>query len=385
MIPLSVPNFKGNEWTYIKNCLDTEWVSSVGKYVETFEQKICDYTGSKYSVACSNGTAALQVALRIAGVNLDDEVIVPTLTFISSINVVSYLGAKPIFMDSDEYYNLDNEKTCDFILQKTHFKDGSTYNNQTGNRISAIIPVHIFGNPVYLDDLYELCKDRNIKIIEDAAESLGSYYVSGKFKSKHTGTIGDIGCFSFNGNKIITTGGGGMLVTDNEEYARRAKYLTTQAKDDSTHFIHNEIGYNFRLTNIQAALGVAQLEQLPKFLKNKKKYYNAYKSEINKIKGLHIAKTPDYAKTNYWFYCMQIDKKVYGKGREELMTYLTENGIQTRPIWYLNHLQKPYTKYQNYKIKNSIDLYEKTLNIPCSTNLSGKDINKVIQKLKIEK
>ena len=268
-IPLSVPSIKGNEWKYVKECLDTNWVSSAGKYVDLFEQNIANYTGSKYAVACVNGTSALQVSLRLAGVLPGDEVILPTLTFIAPVNAVAYNGASPIFMDSDEYYNIDTDKIIEFIRQKTVFQDGFTYNKTTEKRISAIVPVHVWGNATWLDELIQLCKERNISIVEDAAESMGTCYINGEHSGKHTGTIGLLGCLSFNGNKIITTGGGGMILTDYADLAEKAKYLTKQAKDDKVRYIHNEIGYNFRLTNIQAALGVAQLEQLPALLERK--------------------------------------------------------------------------------------------------------------------
>lgn len=294
---------------------------------------------------------------------------------------MSYLGAQPIFMDCDQYYNLDIEKTIEFIHKKTTFKAGNTINKATNRKIMAIIPVHMYGIAVDLELLLPFCRERNIKIIEDAAESLGSYYISGSLKNRHTGTVGGIGCYSFNGNKIITTGGGGMIVTNNEEYACKARYLTTQAKDDSVRYIHNEIGYNFRLTNIQAAMGVAQLEKLPEFIEIKKKNYQKYKDEIGKIKGLHLAEVPGYANSNYWMYQLQIEKEIYGKEREELMAHLLKNRIQTRPIWYPNHLQKPYKNCQSYYIEKAFELWNKTLNIPCSVNLSEYEISKVISAL----
>ena len=382
MIPLSVPHIEGNEWKYIKECIDTEWVSSAGKYVDRFEKDICELTGVKAAVACMNGTAALQVSLQIIGVKADDEVLVPTVTFISPVNAVRYLNASPVFMDCDDYYNIDVEKTIDFIKTQTVFKDDITYNKSTGKRIPAIIAVHVFGNAVNISKLIDICRERNIKIIEDAAESIGTYYCKEPLLNKFTGTIGNIGCYSFNGNKIITSGGGGMIVTDNSDYARKAKYLTTQAKDDPVYYIHNEIGYNFRLTNIQAALGVAQLEKLQSYIKIKRKNYGIYKTEISKIPGLKIADVPDYAKSNYWFYCMQIDECIYGKDRDELMKYISANGIQTRPIWYLNHLQQPFKNFQNYKIEKAFDLVRKTLNIPCSVNIKKSEIEQVIEALK---
>lgn len=381
-IPLSVPAFRGNEWKYIKECLDTEWVSSVGKYVNKFEEDICEFTGAKYAVACVNGTAALQVALRLVGVQPGDEVIVPTVTFIAPVNVVRYLNAEPIFMDCDKFYNIEVEKTIEFIEKETIFRDGFTSNKKKGKRISAIIPVHIFGNAVDLEKLIPICKERNIKIVEDAAESIGTYYNNGNLKDRYTGTVVDIGCYSFNGNKIVTTGGGGMIVTNKKEYAEKAKYLTTQAKDDTVRYIHNEIGYNFRLTNIQAAMGVAQLEKLPEYIEIKKGNYLIYKDAIDKIPGLHLAKTPDYARSNHWFYCLQIDEEIYGKNREQLMANLSKNKIQARPIWYLNHLQKPYKNCQSYEIKEAFGMLEKTLNIPCSVNLTEKQIEKVLDTLR---
>jgi aminotransferase in exopolysaccharide biosynthesis len=382
IIPLSVPSIQGNEWKYIKECLDTEWVSSAGKYVDMFEERISGYTGARYAVAVVNGTAALHISLMIAEVRADDEVILPTLTFISPVNTVRYIGAWPVFMDCDEYYNIDIYKTIEFIKNKTEFRNGYSFNSETNRRISAIIPVHIFGNAVRMEELAGICRERNIKVIEDATESLGTYYNQGEFKGKYTGTIGDIGCYSFNGNKIITTGGGGMIVTDNKEYAEKARYLTTQAKDDTVRYIHNEIGYNYRLTNIQAAMGVAQLERLPEYIEKKKNNYAIYKEEIERIVGLHLAEVPDYAEQNYWFYSLQIDKNLYSRDRNELMEYLSENKIQTRPVWELNHKQEMYKEYQAYKIEKADELWEKTLNIPCSVNLQYEDILKVIEELK---
>jgi len=380
-IPLSTPSIKGNEWEYVKECLDTEWVSSAGKYVDLFEQKIAEYTGSKYAIACMNGTAAIQVSLRLAGVEPGDEVIVPTLIFIASVNAIAYNNAKPIFMDADKYYNIDVVKTIEFIKNETVFKNGFTYNKKTNNKITAIIPVHVWGNACWLDELIELCNKQNIAIVEDACESLGTFYKNGKYEGKHTGTIGKLGCLSFNGNKIITTGGGGMILTDDESLAEKARYLTTQAKDDPVRYIHNEIGYNFRLTNIQAALGVAQLEQLSKFLKRKKFIYKQYVDALEEIDGLGMAAVPDYANNNHWLNLIQIDSKVYGEDRETLMERLEQKGIQTRPVWILNHNQRPYRDYQNYKIEKAVELVEKSLCLPGSVNLDEDQIDKVIKAL----
>jgi aminotransferase in exopolysaccharide biosynthesis len=380
-IPLCVPFFSGNEMEYVKECIDTEWVSSAGKYVDLFENKIAKYTGSKFAIACVNGTSALQVSLRLAGVKSGDEVIVPTLTFIAPINAVVYNGAKPIFMDADSFYNMDAEKTIEFIKEETVFTNGYTYNKATNSKISAIIPVHVWGNAVWLDELIPLCQERNIAVVEDASESLGTMYIDGDNSGKHTGTVGEIGCLSFNGNKIITTGGGGMILTDDPNYAERAKYLTTQAKDDLVRYIHNEVGYNFRLTNIQAALGVAQLEQLPIILKRKREIFNQYQTALNNIDGLAHAGVPNYADNNHWLNLLQIDNKVYNEDREVLMKRLEENGIQARPVWALNHLQKPYRDCQSDKTKKAKKLVNNSLCLPSSSNLSNENLNKIVSVL----
>jgi len=383
MIPLSVPNISGNEWKYLKECVETEWVSSAGKYVDLFEQKIAEYTGSKYAIACVNGTSALQVCLQLAGVKQEDEVIIPTITFIAPVNAIRYNAANPIFMDVDNYYNIDSEKTISFIENKTFFKNGSTYNKKTRKKISAIIPIHMWGNAAWQDDLVEICAHRNINIVEDASESLGTIYTSGKYKGMHTGTIGKLGCLSFNGNKIITTGGGGMILTADANLAEKAKYLTTQAKDDPVRYIHHEVGFNFRLTNILSALGVAQLEQLPKFLNRKKEIFENYVNGIKTIDGLTIAKVPNYANNNQWLNILKIEKQIFGEDRETLMTRLEKNGIQTRPVWYLNHMQKPYEHCQTYKIEKAIKLLANSLCLPSSSNLSDEDLKKVINQFYI--
>lgn len=380
-IPLSAPNLKGNELKYVSECIETEWVSSVGKYVNQFEDDLAKFTDSKFAVACMNGTAALQIALMLAGVKENEEVIVPSLTFIASVNSIKYLNAIPIFLDSDEYYNLDPNEVLVFLNNEVEYKNHNAFNKKTGRRIAAIMPVHVFGNACNIEPYYNLAKALNIPIVEDMAESLGTTYTSGLFAGKSTGTIGLLAATSFNGNKIITTGGGGMILTQNEELAKKAKYLTTTAKDDNIYFVHNQIGYNYRMTNIQAALGVAQLESLEKFLQIKKNNYNIYYQEINKIEGLKIKEVPSYSNNNYWMYALEIDDRIYPKNRDELLIYFKENNIETRPIWKLNHLQTPYTSFQQYKLDNCLNLYNKTLNIPCSTNLTEAQVRKVISLL----
>tara|TARA_B100000315_G_scaffold259859_1_gene317689 strand:+ start:349 stop:1503 length:1155 start_codon:yes stop_codon:yes gene_type:complete len=380
-IPLSIPSLEGNEWKYVKECIDTEWVSSAGKYVDLFEEKIQEVSGAKYAVACVNGTAALQLSLQLAGVKAGNEVIIPTLTFIAPVNAIIYNGASPVFMDADEYYNIDVEKTIEFINNKTVFKNGFTYNKKTDKKIAAIVPVHVWGNACWLEELIELCKKRNIRIIEDASESLGTIYNKGEYSGMHTGTIGELGCVSFNGNKIITTGGGGMILTDDEVFAEKARYLTTQAKDDPVRYIHHEIGYNYRLSNIQAALGVAQLEQLPGFLQQKKDIHQQYIEALKRIEGLTMAKVPAYAENSHWMNLLQIDYDIYGEGWESIMLRLKKNGIQSRPVWGMNHCQKPYLNCQSYKIEKAKELVGKSLCLPSSVKLNHEDILRVISKL----
>ena len=390
MINLHEPLLAGNERKYIKNCLDQGWVSTVGKYVDIFEKKISKYTGAKYAVACINGTTALQVSLRLVGVKQNDEVIVPSMTFIAPVNAISYNNAKPIFMDCDEYYTIDVNKTVDFINNETHTikqkKFGNnlsiTVNNKTGNRITAIIVVHVFGNAANLDRLVDLCRRKNIALIEDAAESIGTFYSTSRYKKRHTGTLGTIGCLSFNGNKIITTGGGGMILTNNQKIAKKAKYLITQAKDDPIYSVHNEVGYNFRLTNILAALGLAQLESLSKYIKKKKVIHERYKAKINKIKYLSISNTPYYAVCNYWLNILEINKNLSKKKLSKIIKYFFKNGIEVRPLWYPNHLQKKYKNCQTYKLNNINKIYLNRLCLPSSPQLTKSQQDFICKKLK---
>jgi len=390
MINVHEPYLSGNEWKYIKSCLDQGWVSSAGKAIDLFEKKIAKYTGSKYAVACVNGTSALHISLKLGGVKKGDEVIAPSLTFISPINAINYNNAKPVFMDNDEHYTIDIDKTVKFLKEETQtivkkklgVKSIVTINKKTKKIIKAIIIVHVFGNAVKIDKLVALCKKKNIFIVEDAAESVGTFYKFGKYKNKHTGTIGNIGCLSFNGNKIITTGGGGVILTDNFKIAKKSKYLITQAKDDSVFFIHNEIGYNFRLTNLQAALGIAQLESLKKYINKKKVIHQIYKTQINKISGLKISNTPNFANCNHWLNILEIKKKISKKKLFQIIKYLKKNKIEVRPIWYPNHLQKQFKSCQRYKLKNINQIYIKRLCLPSSPQLTKKQQNFICLKLK---
>ncbi|OGU61894.1 MAG: aminotransferase DegT [Ignavibacteria bacterium RIFOXYA12_FULL_35_25] len=381
-IPLSVPYLSGREWEYVKNCLDSSWVSTAGSFVSDFERVVAKYTGCEYGIAVMNGTSALHLALKIMGVKPEEEVIVPTITFIASINSIKYVGAHPVFMDADQYYNIDPMKTVGFLLNETYQKDKCCYNKRTNRKIAAIMPVHVFGNAVDIETLVNVCNELNILIVEDATESIGTRYISGKYAGKHTGSIGDIGCISFNGNKIITTGAGGMIITDNPEYAEKAKYFSTQAKDDEIRFIHNDVGYNYRMTNVQAAIGLAQMENLDNYINTKEKNYTKYKNEIDSIPGLRLNETPPYAKNNNWMYALQINEKIYNLDIESTISLLSKRMIQSRPIWYPNHLQLPYMNEFSYNIQNALELHKATINLPCSVNLTELQINHIINSLK---
>ena len=374
MIPLSEPEISGNEWKYVKECLDSGWVSSVGDYVEGFEKVVADYVGAKHAVAVVNGTSALHLALLASGIKNNDEVIVPTLTFVAPANVIKYCGAHPVFMDSEEdTLCIDVNKVIGFLSKECECVNGHTYNKKTKRRVKAIIPVHIFGHPADMDALIEVSEKYNLDIVEDATESLGTEY-----KSKKTGTFGKVGCFSFNGNKIITTGGGGMIVTNDKALADRIRYLSTQAKDGSFEYEHSEIGYNYRLTNIQAALGVAQMERLEGFIAKKRKSAALFKDYFAEIDEVDFVFEKGYAKSNYWMNTV----KVKGSDKDSLMKYLLSKGIQVRPIWKLIHTLSMYRDCQTYKIENAVHSYEICINIPCSINLKEEEILFVVESIK---
>ena len=381
-ILLSIPYLQGNEKRYIMDCLDSEWISTSGSYVSDFEKAFADYTGTEGAVACVNGTAALHVSLLLAGVEPGEEVIVPALTFISPINTVKYVFAEPVFMDCDDYLNIDVAKLADFLQNECDFIDGKVINRKTGKRIRAVIPVHIFGSMCDMDLLMDLADKYNLKIIEDATEALGAKMSKGRYAGKSAGTIGDFGTASFNGNKIMTCGGGGMITAKNPEDLKKAKYLTTQAKNDELHYVHDEVGYNYRLTAISAAMGLAQLEQMPMFVELKTQRYFEYKEAISDIPGLSLLDTPDYCDSNYWFYSLVIDEREYPLTRDQLMQKFEAAKIQTRPIWKLNNHQKPYLKNQAYKIEKANYYFERILNIPCSVSLTDDELEKVCHVLR---
>ena len=370
---------KGNELKYVKECIDTEWVSSAGKYVELFEEKVAEYTRSKCAVACVNGTSALQISLKLAGVDPGDEVIVPTITFIAPVNAIVYNRAIPIFMDVDNFCNIDEKKTIEFILNKTQYKNGNTFNKKTKKKISAIIIVHVWGNAALFSELKLLCEKRNIKIIEDACQSLGTFYISGSFKGRYTGTIGSLGCLSFNGNKIITSGGGGMILTNNKLFAEKARYYINQSKNDPFNFIHNEVGFNYKLPSLNSALGLTQLEKIGSFINKKRIIHNRYIKSVNKITGLKIISCPKYANNNHWINILCVDEKKYHKSKKKLLKEFLDKNIQVRPLYKLNHLQKPYKNCQSFKINFAQKLLKNSICLPSSFNLSKNDQNKIIK------
>ena len=381
-IPLSVPNLRGKELEYVARTIETEWVSTGGKYINKFEENISGYLGVENAVACQSGTAGLHLALKLAGAEHDDEVIVPTLTFIAAVNPIKYLGAEPVFMDCDNSLNMDLDKLEKFCKEECSLTGDGLINNKTGKRIRALVIVHVFGNMVDMERLMDTAGRYSLKVVEDATEALGTYSTDGKHKGKYAGTIGDFGVYSFNGNKIITTGGGGMLVAKDKNLLDKARYLSTQAKDDELYYIHNEIGFNYRMTNLQAALGVAQLEQLEDFIDIKTDNYKLYKEQISNIKGLDLLEFNKNTRPNYWFYSLIIDKDEYGLNRDELLVKLNNKNIQTRPVWGLIHKQKPYVHNQNYKIEKADGYINKILNIPCSSNLTIEEIKYIAKTLK---
>lgn len=373
-IPLSVPVIKGNEWKYVKECLDTGWVSYVGSYVNRFEKAFAEYVGAKYAVAVASGTAGLHLALLSCGVTEKDEVIVPTLTFIAPVNTVRYCRAYPVFMDADERtLCIDPEKLSDFFKKECYRrKDGYTYNKSSKRRIKAIMPVHIFGHPAEMDAIIGIAENYNVCIIEDATESLGSEY-----KGKKTGLFSKAACFSFNGNKIITTGGGGMVVTDDRRLADYIKHLSTQAKNHPIEYDHDEIGFNYRMPNMQAALGFGQLENIREYVGIKRKNACLYRDLFANASNVEFLWEQEHVKSNFWFYTIKVPVKFKNK----LMQYLIQSDIQSRPLWKLIHGLKMYKDFQTYSIENAPRLYNTCLNIPCSVNLKKEEIEFVARKI----
>ena len=382
MINLSVPNLSMDILDNLKECLESGWVSTGGRFIPEFESKVKKYMKVQNAAGVQSGTAGLHMALRVLGVEAGEEVIAPTLTFIAAVNPIVYQGAAPVFVDCDDSLCMDPIKLEKFCKEECNFIDGVLINKKTNKKIKVLVVVHVFGNIADMEKIMDIAKKYNLKVLEDATEALGTYYTKGEYKGKYAGTIGDIGVLSFNANKIITTGGGGMAVGNNKELVEKVRFLSSQAKKDPLYFIHDEIGYNYRMLNLQAALGTNQIDQLENFIETKTKNYKIYKEELEKIDGLEILSFKDEIRPNYWFYSLKIDKEKYGIGRDELLKKLVESDIQTRPIWGLIHQQKPYTSYQSYEMEKSLYYYDRVLNLPCSSNLTEKEVYQVIGKIR---
>lgn len=361
-IPLHEPRFVGNEKVYVSDCIDSTFVSSVGVYVDRFEQMMAEYTGAKYAVATVNGTAALHISMKLVGVNQGDEVITQSLTFIATCNAISYCGASPVFVDVDrDTIGMSPDSLRSFFSDNVCQTSAGCINKTTGRKISAVVPMHTFGHPCRIDEIAKICEEFDVPLIEDAAESLGSYY-----KGKHTGRYGKLAAFSFNGNKTITTGGGGMIITDDEAVAKRAKHITTTAKKPHPYeFIHDEIGYNYRLPNINAALGCAQMEILPRLLESKRAIASAYAGFFSATKAAFV-KEPAHAVSNYWLNALVLEDK---QARDTFLNELNEAGVMSRPIWRLMNELPMFADCQAADLGNSKWLEERTVNIPSSAKI----------------
>lgn len=379
-ILLHEPFFFSDELKNLSNCINSGWVSTGGQYVRKLELQISKFTKSKYSVALNSGTSALDLSLKAINIENGDEVIVPTITFIAPVNSILYNNAKPIFMDVDEYGNIDVEKVESFLFKETRFNGKYTINKKTKKKIRAIIVVHVFGNVSSFKKLIKLCKKKNIKIIEDASESMGSFLaLSSSSIKQHTGTLGDIGCFSFNANKIITTGAGGAIITNSKKVYEKIQHISTQAKKDAIKFIHDEVGYNMKLNNISASIGVSQFKVINKILQKKKKIHQFYKKNINKLNNFKVISPPSYSKSNFWINLLKIKHNKSKEFKEFVINKFFDEGIQVRPVWYPNHLQEKMVKFQRYNLKNFQDYFDQTICLPSGYNLKNYEMNKVIK------
>jgi len=368
MIALSEPNLSGNEWTYVKECLDTNWVSSVGKFVNLFEQKVAEFCNSKYAVATSNGTTALHLSHLLAGIQPGDLVIAPNITFVASINSIRYVNADPVLIDIDaDTWQMDLDLLEEFLSKECSIENNTCRHKATGKIVRGILPVHVLGNICDMDRLVALAKKFSLAIVEDSTEALGTYY-----KGRHAGTFGAVGCLSFNGNKIITTGGGGMIITDDESLAKRAKHLSTQAKADANEYYHDEVAFNFRLVNVLAAIGVAQMEQLPGFIKRKKEISAFYDERLKDIPGVRMQKIENDVDSNRWLYTIRVPNQ------PQLRKFLRENQVDARPFWVPMNQLPAYQNSIYYSRSNiSKQVYENCLSLPCSTYIKDDDLETV--------
>ena len=378
-IPLSVPNFGPREAELAGEAITSGWVSTSGGKVTEFEQALADYVHMPRAVACNAGSSALHLAAMAAGITRGDEVIVPTLTFIAAVNPLTrYVGAEPIFIGCDDSLCIDPDAVEKFCAEHCEMRGGKLYNKATDAHVKALEVVHVFGNLGDMERLTEIAEKYNLILIEDATEALGTRFTAGKFAGKFAGTVGDIGCYSFNGNKIITTGAGGAVVSNHPDWAEHAKHLSTQAKTDLLQFLHDEVGYNYRMTNVQACLGIAQLERLEDFIAHKKALYDHYVEKLDGVKGLRILPfREDCTRSNHWFFSLYV--KDFALDRDEIIEKLQAQGIQTRPVWALIHEQADYPRNEAYALDKALDYRKYIVNLPCSTNLSMEDCERVCQ------
>lgn len=380
-IPLSIPNFIGNEVNYVNEAVSEGWVSTGGAFINRLEDDLAKYLSVPMTVACQSGTSGIHLSLMECGVEPDDHVIVPTLTFIAAVNPVRYLYASPIFMDCDDSLCMDPVKLAKFCKDECEYVNEKLIYIKTKKQIKAVIIVHVFGNLADMQAIMKIASKYHLKVIEDATEALGSVYQTGEHSGKMAGTIADYGVYSFNGNKIITTGGGGAITARNIEKLKHIQYISTQAKDDDLFYIHNEIGYNYRMTNLQAALGVAQLEKLNEFIKIKNENYNIYKEQFKDCKQVRLLPFRENIYSNKWFYSLDLEISKLNISIRELVLKLQARGIQTRPIWGLIHEQKPYKVFSGFQIEKALYYQSRILNIPCSTNLTEEEIHAVTEEI----
>lgn len=379
-IPLSIPNFEGNEKKYVNEALEQGWVSTGGAYITKLEESMAKFLHTENVAACQSGTSALHLSLVEAGVKPGDVVLVPPLTFIAAVNPVKYQFATPVFIDCDDSFCMDPVKLEEFCEKECSFGDGVL--RYKGNVIKAVVVVHVFGNIADMVSILATAKKYNFKVIEDATEALGTYYTEGNLKGKYAGTIGDFGAYSFNGNKIITTGGGGAVTANKSEVVDHMRYLSTQAKNDAHYYIHNEVGYNYRMTNLQAALGVAQMEELPEFIRRKQANFDKYKKLFE---GFGLGTLVGFRKgisSNKWFYSLEINRTKVKTAMREIITGLAKRGVQARAIWGLINEQIPYQGEVTYKLEKAPYYAERILNFPSSTQITDEEIEYVAGQIK---
>lgn len=380
MIPLSIPNFEGNEKKYVDDALEQGWVSTGGAYISKFEQSLAEFLHADRAVACQSGTSALHLSLIEAGVGINDVVLVPPLTFIAAVNPVKYMHAIPVFIDCDDSFCMDPDKLRGFIEERCEFDNNRL--KFEGKNVKAIVVVHVFGNMADMERIMEIACRYGLKVIEDATEALGTKYTAGKYAGVYAGTIGDFGAFSFNGNKIITTGGGGAVTAKDPAAADHIKYLSTQAKDDPHYYIHNEVGYNYRMTNLQAALGVAQMEELPDFIERKRRNHELYEKLFRGFEYGRIIPFRNGTRSNKWFYSLEINRDKIKASMREIITELEKRGVQTRAIWGLINEQLPYRGEECYKIERATYYASRILNLPSGTQITQEQIEYVVSQVK---